>query len=181
MITLHWNKCDELLPEESGRISEKPFGSMFYRVLALVALDGDKERPNALIALRIKHMKTGTPMDDRLKEPKLLGKWIWEVDHIPQENFEVLAWTWLPAADDRNWISGKNPEDCGLDRKVVDFRIASVLTLVKPLSTPNAKLEVEMQNRFRFSDDKDWSWSRTDRVKVLAWMPIPKYEKDRSD
>lgn len=170
-----WMRSEEMLPEESGRVSSKPLGSMFYQVLTTIRLVPDG-RLMVMPALRIRRFDTNIEALDELNR-RLLGEdfsphWHWEVEHMARNSYEVISWMWLPDENDPRWIRDTMPEEYGLTRDVLGLEIATVLALSGNKECPTSAPEVKFRNRFCVKGEK-WEWSFAELYDVLAWMPRP--------
>lgn len=176
----NWIDVEDYLPEESGRISEKPFGAYFYGVLLAIRFVGSN-RTCTYKGLRFRRLKTGTEVDNLVDENQTpFNKWVWKIDHLAPDVYEVVAWTWLPKPNDPRWIRDKMPEELGYTKNILGMEMTTVLALARSNAAPNAELVIEMRNRIfcpKPYGEGRWQWSLEEFSKVVAWMPQPKYER----
>lgn len=177
-MSFFWSKCKDVLPEESGRIASRPLGAALYR--ALVAVEDEAHSIHTYEAIRLRRFETGiSALDMQLKETD--KTWHWEIIGPPGT---VIAWTWMPDEKDAGWVRDKMPEeaeDAGVKvSKACGIEGVAVLALVKMAAYPSAGPEAHVRSRYRLhrgSKVSDWAWSSPDGI--LAWMPVPKYQKER--
>lgn len=171
-----WNKCENIMPEETGRVASRPLGAAVYRVL--VAVEDEEHNVHTYEGIRIRRFETGVySLDMMLKSGD--RKWHWEYAGGPTGT--VVAWTWMPDKDDAGWIWDKMPEEMEGTKfsKVCGIEGVAVLVLTRMAAYPSALPEAHIQSRYRFCQ-KDkvsaWTWSCPDGF--LAWMPLPKFGEE---
>lgn len=172
-MSFFWNKCKNVLPEESGRVASRPFGAAYYRVL--VAVEDEEHCVHTYEAVRIRRIKTGVYSTDWSMK-KGDENWHWEYVGPPGT---VLAWTWLPDENDAAWIRDKMPEEtAGMKTsKVFGIEGIAVLALTRVAAYQAAGPEAHTKCRYRLcrgGQVSDWAWSCPDGV--MAWMPLPQFE-----